>query len=120
MVTIVKDAVLTDCVHNLYSKPQPGHVRSEDGRVIYLLHSDLGPLRGTRLLPELADFDLSFPGLAGESSHLSAIQSHRYRAPGVLLGCAWSYSVDIWNLGLLVSWNVRSQAPHGDTDDVKM
>lgn len=106
MVTIEKDAVLTDFVRDVSSRAQPGHMRTEDGRVTYLLQSDLGPLRGTRLLPELGDFDLSFAGLRGESSHLSAIQSHRYRAPEVLLGCAWSYSVDIWNLGLLVSKHV--------------
>ncbi|KND93999.1 Serine/threonine-protein kinase AFC3 [Tolypocladium ophioglossoides CBS 100239] len=105
MVSIEKDAVLTDFVCGLLMKPQPGHVRSKDGRVTHVSQSDLGPLRGTRLLPELADFDLSFPGLAGDSSHLSAIQSHRFRAPEVLLGCAWSYSVDIWNLGLLM-WNL--------------
>lgn len=103
MVTIEKDAVLTDFIREVLKRPQAGHIRSEDDRVTYLSHNDLGPLQGTRLLPELGDFDLSFPGLRGDSSHLPAIQSHRYRAPEVLLGCAWSYSVDIWNLGLLVS-----------------
>ncbi|UKZ83811.1 hypothetical protein TrVFT333_011624 [Trichoderma virens FT-333] len=81
------------------------HIREEDGRVIYLSQEDFDPLRGSRLLPKLADFNLSFPGLNGDLDHLSAIQSHRFRAPEVLLGCPWSYSVDIWSLGLLM-WNL--------------
>ncbi|GAB1319137.1 non-specific serine/threonine protein kinase [Madurella fahalii] len=87
MVSIENDAVLTGFVRNVLANPQPRHIRPKDGRVTYLSQSDLGPLR------------------AGESSHLSAIQSHRFRAPEVLLGCAWSYSVDIWYLGLLM-WNL--------------
>ena len=83
--------------------PQPRHIRSEDGRVTYLSQGDLGPLRGSRLLPELADFNVSFPGLDGNLGHLSAIQEHRFQAPEVLRGCPWSYSVDIWNLGLLIN-----------------
>lgn len=79
------------------------HTQAEDSRVIYLSQGDFGPLRGSRLLPKLADFNLSFPGLDKGLVHLSAIQSHRFRTPEALLGCPWSYSVDIWSLGLLVS-----------------
>lgn len=103
MVTIEDDAVLADFVKSQKKNPQPRHVRSEDGRMTYLSQGDFGPLRGSRLLPELADFNLAFPGLGGDLGHLSAIQSHRFRAPEVLLGCPWSYSADVWNLGLLVS-----------------
>lgn len=103
MVTIENDAVLADFVNFHKRNPQPRHVRTKDSREIYLSQGDFGPLRGPRLLPELADFDLAFPRLDGDLGHLSAIQSHRFRAPEVLLGCPWSSSVDIWNLGLLVS-----------------
>ncbi|KND93317.1 Serine/threonine-protein kinase SRPK [Tolypocladium ophioglossoides CBS 100239] len=104
MVTIENDAILAKFVNYHKQKPQPRHVR-KDGRVIYLSQDDFGPLQRGTLLVELADFNLSFPGLVGDGGHLSAIQSHRYRAPEVLLGCSWSYSVDIWNLGLLM-WNL--------------
>ena len=30
------------------------------------------------------------------------IQPDSYRAPEVLLGVGWSYSADIWNLGVMV------------------
>lgn len=101
-MTIENEAVLADFVNYYQKHPQPKHIRPEDGRVTYLSQDDFGILRGNSLLPKLADFNLSFPGLVGDGGHLSAIQSHRYRAPEVLLGCPWSYSVDIWNLGLLV------------------
>ncbi|CVL04859.1 related to serine/threonine protein kinase [Fusarium proliferatum] len=105
LVTIENDSVLADFVKSLTTNPQPRHVRADDGRVIYLSQDDFGPLRGNMVLPALADFNQSFPGLDGNKGHLSPIQSHRYRAPEVLLGCPWSYSVDIWNFGL-VMWNM--------------
>ncbi|KAM4058090.1 kinase [Hirsutella rhossiliensis] len=105
MVTIESDAVLAEFVKLHKKNPQPAHVRADDGRITYLSQSDFGPLKGPRLLPKLADFNLAFPGLAGDEGHLSAIQSHRFRAPEVMLGCPWSYSTDIWNLGLLM-WNL--------------
>lgn len=102
-MTIEDDSVLADFVKSLTTNPQPRHVRADDGHVIYLSQDDFGPLRGNMVLPALADFNQSFPGLDGNKVHLSPIQSHRYRAPEVLLGCPWSYSVDIWNFGLVVS-----------------
>lgn len=102
MVTIESDNVLADFAKSQKKKTQSTHVRVEDGRITYLSQNDFGPLQGSRLLPKLADFDLAFPGLVGNQGHLSAIQSHRFRAPEVILGCPWSYSADIWNFGLLV------------------
>lgn len=102
MVTFEDDTLLDDFVRHSRENPQPRHIRS-DGRVAYLSQEDFGPLQGGgSILPKISDFNLSFPGLPGDGGHLSPIQSHRYRAPEVLLGCPWSYSADIWNLGLLV------------------
>ncbi|TWU70788.1 hypothetical protein ED733_002071 [Metarhizium rileyi] len=53
-------------------------------------------------LPKLADFDQALPRPEGDRGHLLPIQSHRFRAPEVLLGCPWTHSVDIWNLGVLM------------------
>ncbi|CAG9945608.1 unnamed protein product [Clonostachys rosea f. rosea IK726] len=105
MVTLENDTLLTEYVNYQTSVPQSRHIRSEDGRVTYLSQAEFGPLQGKRLLPELADFNLCFPGLDNGHGHLSSIQSHRFRAPEVLLGCPWSYSADIWNFGLLM-WNL--------------
>ncbi|GAB0144777.1 hypothetical protein EsHS_00005234 [Epichloe bromicola] len=105
MVTLENDAVLKFFVKRQKKSAQSRHIRTEDGRETYLSQGDFGPLQGSRLLPQLADFNLAFPGLANGHFHLAAIQSHRFRAPEVILGCPWSYSVDIWNLGLLM-WNL--------------
>lgn len=102
MVTIENDTILADYIKSQEKKFQPRHVRP-DGRTIYLSQGDFGPLKGSKLLPKLADFNLVFPRLVEGKGHLSAIQSRRFRAPEVILGCPWSYSADIWNLGLLVS-----------------
>lgn len=105
MVTIEHDSVLKDLVNYYKTNSQPRHIRTEDGRTTYLSHDEFGGLRGTTILPRLSDFNLCFPGLPDNHGHLTPIQSHRYRAPGVFLGCPWPYSADIWNLGLMM-WNL--------------
>ncbi|EFY95971.2 protein kinase domain protein [Metarhizium robertsii ARSEF 23] len=105
MVTIGSEDVLTNFIKRQTKNPQPKHIRIQDGRETYLSQGHFGPLQGSRLLSNLADFNLDFPGLANGNGHLSAIQSHCFRAPEVILGCPWSYGVDIWNLGLLM-WNL--------------
>lgn len=102
MMTFEDDAVLTDFVNYWKANPHPRHVQN-DGRIVYLSQDDFGPVRSPKMWPVLSDFNLSFPEVDGGYGHISAIQSHCFRAPEVLLGCPWSYSVDIWNLGLLVS-----------------
>lgn len=100
MVTIENEDILAEFATAHTRNPPPKHLRP-DGHVIYPSSNDFGPMRGSRLLPKLGDFDLTFPGLIGGRGHLSPIQSHRYRAPEVFLGLPWSHSTDIWNLGLL-------------------
>lgn len=75
------------------------------GRAVYLSAGDFGALNiaSLRLLvPMITDFGHAqrLPALA---SGFSAIQPDQYRAPEVILGCGWTYSADIWNLGLLVN-----------------
>ena len=79
--------------------PMPRKVK--DGRVIYLSHNDFGPMKSYVVVPMIADF-----GLAQRGDGLEVldhpIQPRAYQAPEVLLGTRWTYSVDIWNLGVLV------------------
>ncbi|CAG9983552.1 unnamed protein product [Clonostachys byssicola] len=105
MITFENDTLLADYANYQTSVPQWRHIRSEDGRVTYFSQDEFGPLEGNNLLPQLADFNACFPGLVVGRGHLFPIQSDRYRAPEVLLGCGWSYSADIWNFGLLM-WNL--------------
>ncbi|KAJ5736870.1 protein kinase [Penicillium malachiteum] len=51
----------------------------------------------------ITDFGLAVRGDEAPNSH--PIQPDEYRAPEVCLGCEWSYSVDIWNLGVML-WDL--------------
>lgn len=82
----------------------------DTGRVVYRCHNDFGPLDPSKLgniYPQITDFGAST--LLGDDSNNEAtqlgtrpIQPDYYRAPEVILGCGWSFSADIWNLGVLV------------------
>lgn len=65
----------------------------------YLSHNNFGPLYSSKMLPKIADFGSAQPG---DQLQIHPIQPDYYRAPEVLLGIGWSYSADIWNLGVLV------------------
>lgn len=71
-------------------------------RNIYLSHNNFGTLKSYWMLPKVADFGLAQQG-DGEEPCRHPIQPPLYHAPEVLLGLPWSYSADIWNLGVLVS-----------------
>ena len=49
--------------------------------------------------PILCDFSLA---QNGEVEHCHDIQPDPYRAPEVILEIPWSYSADIWNVGVMV------------------
>ncbi|KAG6112022.1 hypothetical protein E4U13_004495 [Claviceps humidiphila] len=104
MITIEHASVLKRLV-DYFKMPQPRHIRDEDGRVTYPSIDGMGAFRGPMLLPRLADFNSCLPRLEGNNCHIEPIQSHRYRAPEVLLGCPWSHEVDIWNIGLMM-WDL--------------
>ena len=68
-----------------------------DGRTTYLsrpLPLSFGP-------PVLCDFG---EARFGEEVHRDDIMPDVYRAPEVILGMKWSYSVDIWNVAMVVSY----------------
>lgn len=50
--------------------------------------------------PVLCDFGSA---VTGDIEHTEDIQPDIYRAPEVILEAPWSYQVDIWNTGCLVS-----------------
>lgn len=66
----------------------------------YLSQADFRPLRDYFILPEIADLDLAQSGKG--PTRIYPVQSHRYRAPEVILRTGWSYSADILNMGVLV------------------
>jgi serine/threonine-protein kinase SRPK3 len=55
-------------------------------------------------LPVLCDFGEARFGQQSYADYY--IQPHPYRAPEVILKIPWSYEVDIWNVGAIVSFKV--------------
>lgn len=78
-------------------KPYP---RKESGdRTIYLSRSML-LTRGEPCITDLSEARF------GDSKHTDWIMPNVYPAPEVILGCPWSYPVDVWGFGMVVSFLV--------------
>lgn len=95
--SIIEDFVSAQAKHPIAQK-------AVNGYPIYQSHNNFGPLRSLYTLPKLADFGLAQQGDLSNFL-LHPIQSDHYRAPEVLLGTGWTYSTDVWNLGVLVCPN---------------
>lgn len=88
-------------------------------RNIYLSHNNFGDQHKSWLmLPKIVDFGLAQSG-GGKEPLRHPMQPPLYKAPEVLLGIPWSYSVDIWNLGVLVSISHHTVCT-GNNRDMKM
>ncbi|EFR03026.1 CMGC/SRPK protein kinase [Nannizzia gypsea CBS 118893] len=72
------------------------------GRIVYRCHNNFGPLKKLMNIPKIVDFGLARHILDPSGVETHPIQPDHYRAPEVILGCGWSFSADIWNIGLLV------------------
>lgn len=92
-------SVIEDFVQGQAENPMAR--KTANGRSIYQSHNGFGPLRSLYILPKIADFGLAQRGDSSQP-HLHPIQPDHYRAPEVVLGTGWTYSADIWNLGVLV------------------
>lgn len=101
MVTLENQDVIKDFVEQNIDLPMQQKTDST-GRTVYLCHNNFGHLQSfTGFLPMIIDFGLAKRLEPGELGH-HPIQPDPLRAPEVILGCGWTYSADIWNLGVLV------------------
>ena len=91
-------SVLTQFENEELKDPSPR--KEVDGGVIYLSR-ELGIPKDCGA-PLLCDFG-SAVALDDGVEHREDIQPNVYRAPEVILDIPWSYSVDIWNVGCMVS-----------------
>jgi len=82
------------------SDPCPRKVR-EDGTIVYTSRQLRFPKEWTA--PVLCDFGSA---VLGEIEHREDIQPNVYRAPEVILKAPWTYSVDTWNVGCMVCFEV--------------
>ena len=71
----------------------------DDGRIIYLSRKNYGPPKKIIGMIEITDFDLA---VQGDSPQDGCVQAEVYRAPEVILDKGYSYSADIWSLGVMV------------------
>ncbi|KAE8344981.1 kinase-like domain-containing protein [Aspergillus arachidicola] len=81
-----------------YKDPLPQKTCS-DGRTIYLSRNNYGPTLKTTGIIAITDFDLSVPG---DRPNSGCIQAEIYRAPEVILDAGFTYSADIWSLGVML------------------
>lgn len=90
-------SVLDTVVQDEINEPLPQ--KHLEDRTIYLSRNQFGlDARGLGR-PVITDFGLA---VDGSEIHNHPVQPDEYRAPEVIIGAGWSYSVDVWNLGVLV------------------
>ncbi|KZF20743.1 kinase-like protein [Xylona heveae TC161] len=101
MVKIENKSIVEQNVLDEFHNPFP-QKHLNDGRIIYMSRNDLGPPVGTTGLVTIADFDLA---VRGDEPNSGFIQAQALRAPEVIVDAGYSYSADIWNLGVML-WDV--------------
>ncbi|KAK2853215.1 hypothetical protein FQN49_005290 [Arthroderma sp. PD_2] len=98
MFGIADESVFSDFEERELQTPS---ARKElDGRTIYVSQELRMPKKWGA--PVLCDFGSAVPG---DIEHSEDIQPNIYRAPEVILGVPWTYSVDIWNSGCMI-WDI--------------
>ncbi|KAK4989742.1 hypothetical protein LTR66_006998 [Elasticomyces elasticus] len=98
MLTINDDTILQDFEKAEMEKPSDRKVYPD--RTIYTSRQFRRPT--VYGLPTLCDFGEARFGPVQEPA---VVQPEAYRAPEVVLEMPWSYSVDIWNIGVMI-WNL--------------
>ena len=76
----------------------PSRRKIDGDRVIYESRGLIRPEKHGR--PVLCDFG---EARFGKKTYVDDIQPYVYRAPEIILDIPWTYSVDIWNVGVMVS-----------------
>ncbi|PGG98867.1 CMGC/SRPK protein kinase [Polytolypa hystricis UAMH7299] len=104
LVTFEDQEVIEDFVKVQADLPMQ-YKTDPTSRNIYRRHNDFSPLKRLQNLPKIADFGLAARLDNREDIGIYPIQPGHYCSPEVILGCGWTFSTDIWNLGVLV-WDL--------------
>lgn len=100
MVKFEDTSILERDARDEYDHPLPQkHV---DGCIIYLSRNNYGQPKTPTGVIQITDFDLS---VLGNVPRTGCIQAEVYRAPEVILDAGYSYSADIWSLGVML-WDL--------------
>ncbi|KAJ5561485.1 hypothetical protein N7461_000246 [Penicillium sp. DV-2018c] len=101
MIKVEDPSILEKSARDEYEHPLPQKSCS-DGRTIYLSRNDFGIYEKNTGIIQIIDFDLS---VRGDKPNRGRIQAEIYRTPEVILDAGYSYSADIWSLGVML-WDV--------------
>ncbi|KAL4804385.1 kinase-like domain-containing protein [Aspergillus unguis] len=101
LLALRNPSVLDSVAQDEMNDPSPR--KQLDDREIYLSRNYWGLSPSELGRSVITDFGLAVRGDGPPNNH--PIQPEGYRAPEVCLGGEWSYSVDIWNLGVLL-WDL--------------
>lgn len=111
MLSIKDESMLADFEKAEHNDPMPRKVIDSD-RTIYSTRQFRFPKDGLWGEPVLCDFGQARIGKVNRGD----IQPDIYKAPEVLFEMEWSHSVDIWNVGVMVSSLLKClafQSPYG-------
>ncbi|KAF5128589.1 putative serine/threonine-protein kinase clkA [Metarhizium anisopliae] len=100
LVKIEDPAILDRDARDEYVNPLPQKVT--DKGIIYLSRNDYGQFSKPTGIIQITDFGSS---VSGKIPHSGCIQADSYRAPEVILDAGYSYSADIWSLGVMI-WDL--------------
>lgn len=99
MVKLEDPSILERDAEDEFKHPLP-QKHCEDGRVIYLARNDYGQFQRPTEVIRITDFDLA---VLGGIPHKGCIWAGVNRAPKAILDVGYTYSADIWSLGVMVS-----------------
>ncbi|KAJ5130508.1 uncharacterized protein N7515_006547 [Penicillium bovifimosum] len=98
MIRLEDRGLLSQDALDEFENPLP-QKHCNDGRIIYLSRKGYGRLKDIIGLIEVIDFDLA---VQGDIPQDGCIQAEVYRAPEVILDKGYTYSADIWSLGVML------------------
>ena len=101
LVRLEDESILNRVARDEYDHPLPQ--KSSGDRKIYLSRNNYGQPSTIPGIVSITDFGLS---RRGDVANYGCIQAEVYRAPEVILDAGWTYSADIWSLGVMVSSSI--------------
>lgn len=99
LLKVESRAAIEELVKEERENPLP--YKLSKGKAIYASRN-FGDLKKPPGRPQIADFGLAVNGDVS-FLHTHSIQADLFQAPEVILQTGWTYSADIWNLGVMVN-----------------